>query len=294
MPPGSIVLFDTRTLRKSDKRMVKLVILFKNTSKNAQFEQGYTRNLDLLRKMPGMQRIEESEVLGSPTGEPAYHLILEVSFETFDDLDAALTSPEGVAAGKDLMSFTEAQVDVLFVAEGNAPKLKVLKPENLQAFLDNHNIDAEIVFPGQPTPTVPKAAEAVGVEPDQIVKSVVFLVNNQPFLVYGCGTRRVDPRKLAERLNVSRKKVKLANAEQVLDLTGYEVGTVPPLGLKTPMPTYMDPAIQQHEIVYAGGGGIDALLKIGSKELERASQAEIAPMLRDEQPESEDAGEDAD
>ncbi len=268
--------------------MVKLVILFKNVTKASNFDLLYARHLTLLRKLPGMQRIEEGEVLGSPSGHPAYHLILEVYFDTFDILDAALTSPEGVAAGKDLMTFTEAQVEVLFVAEGGAPRPKVLKPENLQAFIDNHTIEAEIVFPGQPTPTVPAAAKALGVDPNQIVKSVIFLVNNQPFLVYGCGTRKVDPRKLAERLNVNRKQVKLADADQVLDLTGYEVGTVPPLGLKTPMPTYMDPAIKEYEIVYAGGGGIDALLRISSKELERASRAEIAPMLRDDTPQSED------
>ncbi|MBN1563378.1 MAG: EthD family reductase [Anaerolineae bacterium] len=282
--------------------MVKLVILFKNASKTPHFEQGYARNLALLRKMPGVWRIEESDVLGSPTSDPAYHLILEVYFKSFEDLDAALTSPEGVTAGKDLMTFTGAHVEVLFVAEGSVPKPKALKPENLQAFLDNHHIDAEIVFPGQPTPTVPAAAEALSaaldqvVTPDQIVKSVVFLVNNQPFLVYGCGTRRVDPRKLAVRLNVSRKQVKLANADQVLDLTGYEVGTVPPLGLKTPMPTYMDPAIKDYEIVYAGGGGIDALLKISSQELERVSHAEIESMLQDDEAETsqtDDSGQNA-
>ena len=43
---------------------------------------------------------------------------------------------------------------------------------------------------------------------------------------------------------------------------GYPVGTVPPVGLKTPMPAFMDPAIQSQEVVYAGGGGIDALLRI--------------------------------
>ncbi len=95
--------------------------------------------------------------------------------------------------------------------------------------------------------------------------------------------RRVDPRKLAARLNVNRKKVKLADVDQVLAISGYAVGTVPPVGLKTPMPVFMDPAIQQHEVVYAGGGGIDALLKIKTAELLRASHAEIAPMLRDEQ-----------
>jgi prolyl-tRNA editing enzyme YbaK/EbsC (Cys-tRNA(Pro) deacylase) len=111
---------------------------------------------------------------------------------------------------------------------------------------------------------------------------VIFWVDDRPFLVYGCGTRRVDPRKLAARLQVGRKRVKLADADQVLDITGYAVGTVPPVGLKTPMPAYMDPAVRQYEEIYAGGGGIDALLKMTTAELLRVSDAEIAPMLEDE------------
>jgi len=62
---------------------------------------------------------------------------------------------------------------------------------------------------------------------------------------------------------------------------------VPPVGLKTPMPAFMDPAIQRYETVYAGGGGMDALLRIRSAELLRVSGAEIAPMLRDDEAETE-------
>ena len=262
--------------------MVKLVLLFKQVAVNTNFDLRFRRNQALLKKMPGVKRLQESKVLGSPSGDATYGWILEVFFEDFAALDAALTSPEGVAAGKDLMAFAGENVELLFVESVEAAAPKPLTPDNLQAYLDAHTITAEIVFPGAPTPTVPAAAAALGVEVNQIVKSVIFWVDDRPFLVYGCGTRRVDPRKLAMRLQVGRKRVKLANADQVLDLTGYAVGTVPPLGLKTPMPVYMDPAVRKYEVIYAGGGGIDALLKISTAELLRVSNAEIAPMLEDE------------
>jgi uncharacterized protein (TIGR02118 family) len=268
--------------------MVKLVLLFKRAAVHANFDLGYRRNLDLLKKMPGVQRIQESNVIGGPAGETAYHRIVEVFFENFDALDAALTSPEGVAAGKDLMAFGGSDVELLFVEVIEETTPKPLAPKNLQAYLDAHAITAEIVYPGAPTPTVPAAAEVMGIDSNQIVKSVIFLVDGRPFLVYGCGTRRVDPRKLAERLQVGRKRVKLANADQVLDLTGYAVGTVPPVGLKTPMAAYMDPAVRQYEVIYAGGGGIDALLKMTTAELLRVSNAEIAPMLEDEKAKATD------
>lgn len=259
--------------------MVKLVLLFKHPPNKPGFEMRYTRNLALLKKMPGIQRIQVGAVVGGPAGESPYYRVLELVFPTFDMLDAALTSPEGVAAGKDLMEYAGQLVELLFVEASDELTDRPLGPDNLQAYLNEHNIPAEIVYPGAPTPTVAAAAEALGVAPDQIVKSVLFLVDDQPFLVYGCGVRMVDYTRLADRLNVSRKKVKLANADQVLNLTGYAVGTVPPLGLKTPMPAFMDPAVLDYEIVYAGGGGINALLKIESQVLQRVSRAEVAPML---------------
>jgi uncharacterized protein (TIGR02118 family) len=261
--------------------MVKLVLLFKRATDIPAFEMHYGRNLSFLKKMHGIRHVEEGRVLGGPAGDTAYHRTLEISFDDFDALDAALTSQEGVAAGKDLMEYAGAGVEVLFVETTDEYSPVPLSPDHLKAYLDDHDIEAEIVYPGAPTPTVPAAAEALGIEADQIVKSVVFLVDDQPFLVYGCGTRRVDPRKLATRLNVGRKRVKLADAAQVLDLTGYAVGTVPPLGLKIPMPAFMDPAVRNYDVIYAGGGGINALLKITSAELLRVSNAEIAPMLED-------------
>lgn len=259
--------------------MTKLLLLFKHPSKPAEFESRYRHNLDLLRRMPGILAVEENEVVGSPTGQTAYARFLEITFADFAALDAALTSPEGNAAGADLMSFAAQDVELLFVETANEKTQTALKPENLQAYLDEHTIPAEIVYPGKFTPTVPAAARALNVEPDQIVKSVVFLVDGKPYLVYGCGTQRIDSRKLAERLNVHYKKIRLARAEEVLQLTGYAVGTVPPLGLRTPMPTFMVPEVQNYDTIYAGGGGINALLKMASADLLRISGAEIAPLL---------------
>lgn len=262
--------------------MVKLVLLFKHPENAYTFDRRYERNLTLLKKMPGVKSVQEGTVIGSPTGQTNFYRILEILFESFTDLDAALIAPEGVAAGKDLMEYAGKIVELLFVEISEPDQTpSPLTPEHLQAYLDENNIAAEIVYPGAPTPTVAAAAKALNIEPEQIVKSVVFLVDDKPFLIYGCGTRLVDANKLAARLNVNRKQVKLANATQVLDLTGYSVGTVPPIGLKTSMPVFMDPAVQKHETIYAGGGGNNALLKITTADLLRVSNAEVVPMLHD-------------
>jgi len=261
--------------------MVKLVILFRRPAQAGTFETRYARSLTLLAKMPGVRHIEDGNVIGGPAGSAPYARMIALHFDDFDALDAALTAPAGVTAGKDLMDFAP-DAELMFIEVADERTQQPLTPDNLQAYLAEQNIPAEIIFPGAPTPTVEAAALALGVEPDQIVKSVVFLVDGTPFVVYGCGMRRVDPAKLAQRLNISQKKIRLANADEVQELTGYTVGTVPPLGLKTAMPAFIDPAVQAYDVIYAGGGGINALLKITPADLIRHTRAEVAPMLADD------------
>lgn len=153
--------------------------------------------------------------------------------------------------------------------------------DNLQAYLTTHTIPAQIVHLEAETPTVPAAAQALGVPVEQIVKTVIFFIETRPVAVYANGVRRVDPRKLASRFDVSRKKVKLADNEAVIALTGYLPGTVPPFGHRQALPALIDPGVCQHEIVYAGGGGITALLRIRSADLLALTKAETLEVLED-------------
>jgi Cys-tRNA(Pro) deacylase len=152
-------------------------------------------------------------------------------------------------------------------------------PDDLQAYLNEQHIPATIIHMTVETPTVPAAADALAVPVDQIVKTVIFFINGQPYAVIANGVRRVDTKKLAEHFQINRKKVKLAGGEAVTDLTGYPPGTVPPIGHRQTLPILMDPAIRQHEVVYAGGGGIAAMLRIRSDDLERLTHAEMLDVL---------------
>ena len=83
----------------------------------------------------------------------------------------------------------------------------------------------------------------------------------------------------AQRFAVNRKKIKLADGDAVIRLTGYAPGTVPPLGHRQTLPILMDPAVCQHEIIFAGGGGITAMLKVRSSDLLEATNAELLDVL---------------
>ncbi len=139
---------------------------------------------------------------------------------------------------------------------------EALTPADLQAYLAAHQLPGEILHLTAHTPTVETAALALGCQPEQIVKSILFLVAGAPLLAVTGGTRRVDPRALARHAGVGRKQVKLADAEAVLAHAGYPVGAMPPFGHRQPLPTLLDAAVLTQPEVYGGGGSDTTLLRI--------------------------------
>ena len=147
--------------------------------------------------------------------------------------------------------------------------------QDLINFIQSQEISAELVLLDTETPTVEAAAAAVGVAPDQIGKSILFLADGQPVLVVANGTTRVGYKPLADYLDISRRRLKLANASQVLLMTGYPVGTVPPFGHKIRIHTIIEAGVMNQQELFAGGGSIKVLLRIQVIELVRATAAEI-------------------
>jgi prolyl-tRNA editing enzyme YbaK/EbsC (Cys-tRNA(Pro) deacylase) len=147
-----------------------------------------------------------------------------------------------------------------------------LESDDLEQYITNLDIQAELVRLAVETPTVSAAAKAVGVSPEQICKSLVFIAEESPVLVIASGIAPVSYKLLAQLLNVNRRKLKIARPDEVLQATGYRVGTVPPFGHPNPLSTFVDSGVLEQKILYAGGGSIDTLLKIESTELLRATK----------------------
>ena len=140
---------------------------------------------------------------------------------------------------------------------------------DLSSFIGARNISAQIIHLPVETPTVAAAAEAVGVRPEQIIKSVLFMADGQPVLVVANGLTRIHRKRLATVLKMSRRRVKIASGEQVLDITGYAVGSVPPFGHPTPLRTLLDQGVLTETIVYGGGGESNALMRLTPTELQQ-------------------------
>jgi prolyl-tRNA editing enzyme YbaK/EbsC (Cys-tRNA(Pro) deacylase) len=145
---------------------------------------------------------------------------------------------------------------------------------DLAAFIAAHNITAQIIHMAEHTPTVESAAAALGVGVEQIGKSILFVADETPVLVVASGTNRIDYKRLAEYLGLSRRRIRIANPEEVESIAGFVVGSMPPFGHKTPLRTLMDARAFAQSEFYAGGGDINAMLRVSPDEILRVSNAE--------------------
>jgi len=95
--------------------LVKLIALYKKPEDVDAFEKHYREvHAPLAKKMPGMKRFELTRTFGAPAGDPKFHLMAEMYFEDKAAMFAALSSDEGKAAAKDVMSFAGDIVHMMF------------------------------------------------------------------------------------------------------------------------------------------------------------------------------------
>ncbi len=159
--------------------------------------------------------------------------------------------------------------------------MEALTPSHVQAALDTWNLGIQIRFYDSTTATSQQAADNIGCELGQIVKSLAFLVNEQPIIVLTSGEQRVDDKKLAAMYNVGRKKVKAANAEQCVEIYGYPPGGVPPLAHRTAgIPVYIDDSLQRYDQLYAAGGAHNAIFPITLEQLKQITGGKIADVVK--------------
>jgi Cys-tRNA(Pro) deacylase len=140
--------------------------------------------------------------------------------------------------------------------------MQPLTPAHVQQTLDDVLPGAKVTFFDESTATSQQAADAIGCELGQIVKSLAFMVDGTPILVLASGDQRVDDRKLATHYEVGRKKVKTATPAQCVEIYGYAPGGVPPVAHRRPLPTYIDDSLKRYQTVYAAAGAHNAIFPL--------------------------------
>src|ERR1700687_5499777 len=119
--------------------------------------------------------------------------------------------------------------------------------------------------------TVALAAEAYGVEPGRIAKTLSLRIGERVVLVVASGTSRMDKRKLKARFG---GKPKMLGVDEVADITGHEVGGVCPFGLKTPLPVYCDVSLKVFDEVVPAAGSTHSAVRIAPSRLVELVHAE--------------------
>ncbi|TML05370.1 MAG: YbaK/EbsC family protein [Actinobacteria bacterium] len=127
--------------------------------------------------------------------------------------------------------------------------------QRVQDHLQALGLEAEVRELADSTRTAQEAADAVGVELGQIVKSLVFVAADEPVLCLCAGDRRVDVGKLGEG-------VRQAKADEVRSATGFAIGGVPPLGHDPPLRTVVDASLRRFETVWCAGGTANAVFPV--------------------------------
>ena len=108
-----------------------------------------------------------------------------------------------------------------------------------------------------------QAAQALGVSPDQVLKTLMALVDGKPVCAILASDEEVAMKKLAAAVGgKSAHMMKPADAER---LTGYKVGGVSPFGQKRQVPTVLDEMATLHDQVFVNGGqrGLQVLIAPG-------------------------------
>lgn len=126
-------------------------------------------------------------------------------------------------------------------------------------------IDPQVQVFSKDTRTAVQAADALGCELGQIVKSLIFKAGDELVLVLTSGSNRVDEKRAAELLGVA--KLGKANADDARAATGFAIGGVPPFGHPTQLQAVVDEDLTQYEQIWAAAGAPDAVFALTPAQL---------------------------
>ena len=147
--------------------------------------------------------------------------------------------------------------------------------------LDQLGIPHRIFRHETPVDSFEQAASDRNQRPEQVVRSILFQVRPDEFvMVLMAGREQVDWRSL--RKLVGRSRMRMATEDEVLEVTGYRVGTVSPFGVKRQVRVLIDSGVLKEEEISIGSGIRNTAIILKSADLRRAlEEAEVISLVED-------------
>ena len=135
--------------------------------------------------------------------------------------------------------------------------------------LDQLGIPHRVFRHETPVESFEQAASDRNQRPEQVVRSILFQVRPEEFvMVLMAGREQVDWRSL--RKLVGRSRIRMATEDEVLEVTGYRVGTVSPLGMKRQVRMLIDSSVLREAEISIGSGVSNTAIILKSADLRRA------------------------
>ena len=143
--------------------------------------------------------------------------------------------------------------------------------EQAKKYLTEKGYADRIIELEESSATVQLAAEALGVEPGMIAKTMSFLQGEQPVLILTEGTARIDNRKYKDTFHI---KAKMIPFEEVEEIIGHAPGGVCPFGVKEGIKVYLDESLKRFDTVYPAAGNDHSAVRLTIGDLENAVDSE--------------------
>lgn len=143
--------------------------------------------------------------------------------------------------------------------------------QSVREFFAARQLDIPIIELAVSTATVALAAEAHGVEPGRIAKTLSFrLGDGRAILLVASGDARIDNRKFKDAFG----KGKMMAADDVARVTGHPVGGVCPFGLAEPLQVYLDASLQKYDEVLPAAGATHSAVRISPSQIAAITDGE--------------------
>ncbi len=131
--------------------------------------------------------------------------------------------------------------------------------------LKEYKLDDRIIVFDDSSATVKEAAERLNCEEKDIVKTLSFLVGEEPIVICVSGDSRIDNSKYKEEFHT---KAKMIPFEDVEKLIGHAVGGVCPFGINDNVKVYLDESLKKLDTMYPAAGSSNSAVRLNLKELE--------------------------
>ncbi len=144
----------------------------------------------------------------------------------------------------------------------------------VQDALKAHGLTCQVVEMQETTRSAMDAAQAIGCQVEQIVKSLVFKAkqSNRPILVLVGGANRVNVKNLGKLLS---EPIKMADVDFVREKSGFAIGGVPPVGHSHPLEAFIDEDLLKYEEIWAAAGTSNTMFKLSPDDLIKITGGQI-------------------